>query len=225
MDDAFWGLLLKLAILPAKENRPEKLYDLLLPFLVDKPIDQIIAESEKDLYTEYRCPQLSNTAAVRCLTEASFYLLRRRGLSELRARQVLFSVELQMLGCVRHDLKFMPSLSRNDETVISLVCAEIARGGALMGEAGELTEGQLRGLMVAVEGLNGQMRALPSTEADISSKQPLLTLREDASGGGAVVVSGSKKTGEEQILYPLMDRLRRTDDVDGLAGAPIVLVR
>ena len=41
MDDAFWGLLFKLALMPAKQNTPEKLYDLLIPFLVDKPLEQV----------------------------------------------------------------------------------------------------------------------------------------------------------------------------------------
>ena len=226
MDDAFWGLLLKLAILPAKENRPEKLYNLLLPFLVDKPIDQIISESEKDSSTEFRCPQLSNTAAVRCLTEASFYLLRRRGLSSLRARQILFSVDLQMLGCVGHDLRFVAGLSGDDETVISLVCAEVARAGAIMGEAGELSGGQLKGILSAVERVRGLMHTLHSS-AD-SSKQPPLVLESTptAAADAAAAAASTKQVGveEDQLLYPLMDRLRRTDDVDGLAGPPIVLV-
>lgn len=216
MDDAFWGLLLKLAILPAKENRPEKLYNLLLPFLVDKPIDQIISESENDPITDFRYPQLSNTASVRCLTEASYYLLRRRGLSELRARQVMFSVDLQMLGCVQHDLRFLPSLTRNDETVIALVCAEVARSSSRMGEEGELTAEQLRCIYSAVEELKNTTETLPSSEQDLSSKQPPLSL----SGTGST--PGSKEA-EGMVMYPFMDRLRRVDDVNGLAGAPIVL--
>lgn len=214
MDDAFWGILLKLAILPAKENRPEKLYNILLPFLVDKPIDQIIAESERDLHTEFRSPQLSNTGAVRCLTEASFYLLRRRGLSELRTRQMLFSVELQMMVCVNHDLRFMPKLNRNDITAVGLVCAEISRSAALMGDTGELTHGQLERLLSSVECLNAQMKALPRSECELS--QPTLSLTDESA-------MGVKDHNDDQILYPLMDRLRRIDDVNGLAGAPIVL--
>jgi hypothetical protein len=41
LDDAFWGMLFKLALYPSKQNTPDKLYDLLLPFLVDKPLEQV----------------------------------------------------------------------------------------------------------------------------------------------------------------------------------------
>lgn len=41
MDDAFWALLFKLALIQSKQNTPDKLYDLLIPFLVDKPLEQV----------------------------------------------------------------------------------------------------------------------------------------------------------------------------------------
>lgn len=41
LDDAFWAMLFKLALLQSKHNTTDKLYDLLLPFLVDKPLEQV----------------------------------------------------------------------------------------------------------------------------------------------------------------------------------------
>ena len=220
MDDAFWGILWKLAILPAKHNRAEKLYDLLLPFLVDKPINQIISESEVDSCTEFRLPQLSNTAAVRCVTEASFYILRRRGLPELRARQVLFAVDVQMLSCLQHDLSFMPHLNRNDQTIIGLICGEVARNGAELGEGEELTTKQLEALHTIVQSVSRMAEGIPSSEADPSSNQPHMSIDTVDSN----LLLRSEETGRQSmVLYPLMDRLRRLDDVNGLAGAPIVL--
>lgn len=60
MDDIFWGFLFKLAVYPSKQNTPEKLYDLIVPFLVDKPLEQILTDSYNDVYTDWRSPQRSS---------------------------------------------------------------------------------------------------------------------------------------------------------------------
>ena len=77
VDDAFWGLLFKLAVYRSEHNTFDKLYDLLLPFLSEenKPYEQLLAESERDEFMSFHSPQRSNTSAVRCYMEAGQYSL------------------------------------------------------------------------------------------------------------------------------------------------------
>jgi hypothetical protein len=88
LDDAFWGMLFKLALYPSKQNTSDKLYDLLIPFLVDKPLEQVVAESDADvgLYHDWRNPQRAHISAFRCLMEAFHYIMRRRGVSVEQSR-------------------------------------------------------------------------------------------------------------------------------------------
>jgi hypothetical protein len=212
-DDAFWGILLKLAILPAKENSPDKLYNLLLPFLVDKPFDQIASESETDPYVDLRYPQRSNTAYARCLLEASHYVLRRRGLSHLTCKQIMYAIEVQMIGFIKHDLGFCRTIGHNDRKVVYMGCAELARTGARLGETFELTLAQLDVVHTLVETVTSQAEMLPCEDGDASADQPIVSLEG----------RGDEEKPESSLLFPLFDRLRRPDDVNGLAGPPIVL--
>ena len=214
-DDAFWAILLKLAVLPAKENTPEKLYNLLLPFLVDKPLDQILSESEVDPFIDMRLPQRSSTAYVRCLLEASHYILRRKSISVERCRQLMFAIELQMAHFVRHDLSFMPSIGNNERRIINMACSELSRNGATMGQEQQLTLAQLTVLHDFVSDVDGAAQALPCTDADSSANQPQVHMEDG-------LISSTTKQ-DANLLFPLLDRLRRLDDVDGLAGPPIVL--
>lgn len=215
LDDAFWGILLKLAIIPAKENRPDKLYNLLLPFLVDKPSEQILSESETDVYIDMRLPQRSSTAYVRCVLETSHFVLRRKGITAARCRQLMFAIELQLISLLRHDLTFMPSIGNNERKIIAMACAELARNGASLGHQQDLSVSQMKLLNSVVVEIDNIAQTLPCDDADASASQPEVFLEDGP------VSSASKQ--ESNLLFPLLDRVRRTDDVNGLAGPPIVL--
>lgn len=88
MDDAFWSMLFKLSVYgTAKRGAFDELYDWLLPFLADKPLEAILGDMQDDPAISYRSPERSNTGYMRGLIEASTYLLRRQGLTvnEVRA--------------------------------------------------------------------------------------------------------------------------------------------
>lgn len=213
-DDMFWGILLKLAILPAKENQPDKLYDLLLPYLVDKPIDQIVYESESDKFFEYRFPQKSDTAYVRTMLEAVHYLLKRHGISDAKSTQLLFSIESQFLEFIQHDLSFIRKIGNSERKIVELCCDEYSRNSARLGSQNLLNSSQLSIILGYVRELKSALDSIPCNEGDAVVHQPSMQF------------APSELTSLEQdslSIFPLFDRLRRTEDVNGLAGPPIVL--
>jgi hypothetical protein len=137
-DDLFWGILLKLSILSSKENTPEKLYDLLLPYLVDKPIDQIVYESSSpssQQRIEYLYPQKSDVAYVQTILESISYLLQRHGINQkIKIKQIIFLIQTQFLDFLQHDLQFIQKISNNEKKIIELCCNEYSRAAAQLGK-------------------------------------------------------------------------------------------
>jgi hypothetical protein len=41
LDDTLWGFIFKLATCPSKHNNPGKLYNLIIPYLTDKPLEHV----------------------------------------------------------------------------------------------------------------------------------------------------------------------------------------
>ena len=219
-DDAFWGILLKLAILPAKENTSEKLYDLLIPYLVDKPIDQIVSESINDPFFEYRFPQKSNTPYIRCLVETLNYLLKRHNINDQRSQQLLLSVELQFVEFIQHDLQFVKAIGSNERKIIELCCSEISRNSSNLGKNDLLSIQQLNDIHNIGQELKYSIENLPSSDHDTEIDQPIIHLN-DVDHKGQTILNSNEL--DSVSTLPFFDRLRRLDDVNGLAGAPVVL--
>ena len=126
LDDAFWGMLFKLAVYKSDHNTFDKLYDLLLPFLTDKPYEQLLAESEEDEYTDFHSPQRSQTNSVRACLETGRYVLRRRGLSLLDCKSFYFLLRWQLVLFAKHDLTFVKAIGDSDRRVIHMACAQLS---------------------------------------------------------------------------------------------------
>ena len=88
LDDAWWLFVLKLV---SHEHHPasKRLYDLLLPWLTDQPLEESFAAASE---VDYRQPFDTDSSFYRVVTESIFYMLRRYGFSAGRAEQ-------RMLGC------------------------------------------------------------------------------------------------------------------------------
>jgi hypothetical protein len=94
LDDVFWVALYNMAI-NNHGGDIDKFYDVLIPFLTGKPLEVSLVEAETaalndnmEKFGEWRLPQRSNTAYVRCILEALHYMLRRRHVADIQARQV-----------------------------------------------------------------------------------------------------------------------------------------
>ena len=118
LDDVFWMALYNLAI-HRNDGDMKRFYDVLLPFLTDKPLEVSLVEAERAdaedpdvtkrrLSGPWRTPQRAFTQYVRCIYQAvNFILLRRRGVSALRAKQVGLAIRLQFMDMILNDLKYM----------------------------------------------------------------------------------------------------------------------
>lgn len=109
LDDVFWMAVYNLKI-HCHIGDMAKFYDVLLPFLANEPLEQILLAAETAAleyeqaqlssqtgdstealerhFGSWRCPQRSKTAYVRLFMEAFNYLLCRKGMSAILADQV-----------------------------------------------------------------------------------------------------------------------------------------
>lgn len=93
-DDVFWMALYNMRIAPTSADR-SKFYDILLPFLTGRPLENSLIDAERraheqgvDAAAAWRAPQCSRTAYVRLYFESLRYMLRRRGVTKLQADTV-----------------------------------------------------------------------------------------------------------------------------------------
>ena len=234
LDDAFWGLLFKLAVYPdPKFNTPDKLYGWLLPFLVDKPTDHILSESVLNSNVGYRTPPRSNTGYLRCLIEASCYVLRSRNVSDNCVTLFLFLLRVQLIEFALYDTLYVPYLRGSDRSVLRIAAAQLAYAAVKLNGTSPIlisnTESEMHGIEtqspllsnVALEDVQSMVEALisqcNSSRLIDSSEVSMGNPRQLHITGNAI-----KNTSMETVLYPFADRLVRLDDVNGLAGAPVV---
>ena len=210
LDDAWWALAFKLVVMPHKMNRPDKLYDLLLPHLVDAPIEAVLAAQPDE--ADWRSPQRASTAYYRCLNDALVYSMRRRGLSLAKCKLVVFLVRLEMLAMVDNDLGHVAGLSESDRRVIQMGAKQVAYAALKIHSRDahtSLSTEQLEQVHERLTMIDAVVLSLPSTDvASAASPSPLdLDL----------------PTPPQSSAFPLCDRLQRKEDVEGLAGLPVRL--
>jgi hypothetical protein len=116
LDDVFWVAVYNLAV-NVHQGDTARFYDVLLPFLTGKPLEESLVEAENaalsgdensfENYGSWRAPQRSQTAYVRCVIEAMHFMLRRRGVSELQCKLIHLGLCYQMVDMVKNDLIYM----------------------------------------------------------------------------------------------------------------------
>eukprot|EP01038_Epipyxis_sp_PR26KG_P004031 gene4031-5768_t len=78
-----------------------------------------------DLCGPWRSPQRSNTAYVRCFAEALYYLLKRKGVSELEANQINLCLCIELVNMMKNDISFILP-DDNGVRVCSLALRELS---------------------------------------------------------------------------------------------------
>lgn len=242
MDDAFWGMLFKLAVYPdPKFNTPDKLYAWLLPFLADKPTDHILSESVMGHHVRYRTPPRSHTGFLRCFIEAAAYILRSRGVSDSICTLFLFLLRVQLVEFALQDTNFVPYLRGSDRSVLRIAAAQLAYAAVKLGSPGDCSG--LASIAVAggmdVEGAeerdnNTPLLSLPALDAAQAMVEALLQRcdlprladrsAELLAAPRELILTGNEASNSAMgsLLHPFADRLVRLEDVNGLAGAPVV---
>lgn len=79
-------------------------------FLTGKPLEESLVEMKDDPAIDWRSPQRGSTAYYRCVLDSYYYIMRRKGLSQTKAKQAGFIIRAQMVALIDNDLRFMPSL-------------------------------------------------------------------------------------------------------------------
>jgi hypothetical protein len=111
LDDVFWSAVFNLTVRSVSKDSTgdiEKFYDVLIPFITGKPLEQSLIDTEVTLAGSkgpWRAPQRSSTAYVRCVEEALNYLLLGRGLTQLEADQVNLAVQAQLVDFIANDIQ------------------------------------------------------------------------------------------------------------------------
>lgn len=136
LDDVFWLAVYNLAI-HRHEGDMDRFYDILIPFLTGKPLENSLVEMEQHaldgangtsdpaLCSDWRSPQRSETAYVRCVFHAMHYMLRSRGLSSLQSKQVALAIRAQFVAMILNDLQFIHPES-NGLRVCNMACAQLS---------------------------------------------------------------------------------------------------
>lgn len=128
---------------------PSQLYDLLLPWLTDTPLEETFgAASEVD----FRPPHDNDSSFYRCVTESLFYLLRRHNFSAQRAEQVMFAMRSMMLMQADKDL-FHSQMSQREARFLKIAWQQYANSTAEMQHSELLSANQLLQSRSAIEQL------------------------------------------------------------------------
>ena len=192
LDQAWWLLLFKLSVMPSKHNRPDKLYDLLLPHLLQTPLDVTLSQQGEE--ADWRSPQRASTAYFKCIADSCKYLLRRRGVRPSQCKLVTFMLRLQLLQMLDNDLQFVSGVSDSDRRVAQMACRQVAyhalkihraanRGAGAEAAAGQqeqaaaapsLSTQQLEAIHERVTTIDALLLSLPSTDVtSAASPSPL----------------------------------------------------
>jgi hypothetical protein len=146
LDDAWWLFVLKL-VRDAKS--PSQLYDLLLPWLTDTPLEETFAAASE---VDFRPPHDTDSSFYRCVTESVFYLLRRQDFSAQRAEQVMFAMRSMMLMQADKDLSFS-QMSQREARFLKIAWQQYANSTAELEHSKLLSVGQLLQSRSAIEEL------------------------------------------------------------------------
>eukprot|EP01052_Picozoa_sp_SAG31_P041140 SAG31_NODE_6156_length_2145_cov_2.099218_3_plen_313_part_00 len=147
-DPAFLALLFNLRKETGDESHiAQILYDVLLPWLVDKPIMLALEEQRPDPCAEFRTAQRSKSSGYFCVLEAIRYMLRRKGVSRPQLKQLTYALRREMLTKVKDDLEAISDPAARWRNILDLVANK-----QLVNRSGQSVAGNsaLRGKTVAL---------------------------------------------------------------------------
>lgn len=210
VNDIFWAVLLRLMYSPSKNNKPSRLYELLLPFLTDEPLECAVADSMRDDKLEWRSPQRAGSCYFRCVLEAAHYLCRAEGLSIPQTKLVAFGVRLQQVLMLEQDLGVSKGgVRESDLRVVQIAAQQLAYAAAKLGRSSLGTQ-QLSEVLQLVERVKQKVEALPCLDTNSTEPPPQLDL--------SLLQAGPAPP--QSTWLPFFDRFWKPPNTDGLAGTP-----
>jgi hypothetical protein len=139
LDDVFWMAVYNL-VLAGHANDTDRFYDILLPFLTGKSVEESLVEAdtadastgsvgEVGAYGDWRSPQRSNTSYVRCLLEAIYFMLRTKNVDKVDCKVVGVAIRTQFVEFIQRDLKHLRP-DENGAKVIEMSCSQLSYAAA-----------------------------------------------------------------------------------------------
>lgn len=214
-DDAWWLFVLKL-VSDNKSVASTRLYDLLLPWLTDKPLEQSFAAAAE---VDYRQPHDNDSAFYRCVTESMFYLLRRKAFTPERTEQVMFAMRSMMLLQADRDL-YHSFMGQRESRFLKIAWQQYASCAAELGRQDLLSVSQLLLIRDVIDKLKEHVRTRLMWQS-WSEQAELNEMHVFASTASRVVseparvlfISSIADGGHENIADSLMKESRNLEKV------------
>jgi hypothetical protein len=198
-DSTFWYMLFKLQTWPSQLHTPKFLYETLLPYLNNKPVlCNLDAKDPGDFVRRTNSPW---DAAI----ESVHYVCRRRGFSPAQVQHIGVVLRWELCRMVADDLRYMQALTGSEVCLIRLACQGLAMTAAKAAQQPGcvIPNGHLIELKQCIEAIGKHVQSLPVPSVNSPALPPELKL----DGRPAPFVP-----------FPLWDRLRRDDPIEGMAG-------
>ena len=119
LDDVFWMAVFNCCLKKSRGDT-DKFYDVLLPFLAGRPLEEAIVKASnaekavkngesKDMgaFGDWRSPGRSSTSYVRCVLESLHFMLRSRGMPLHEIKLVGLALRAQFCSFIKHDLDYI----------------------------------------------------------------------------------------------------------------------
>eukprot|EP00931_Biecheleriopsis_adriatica_P073552 TRINITY_DN47812_c0_g1_i1.p1 TRINITY_DN47812_c0_g1~~TRINITY_DN47812_c0_g1_i1.p1 ORF type:complete len:4288 (-),score=931.49 TRINITY_DN47812_c0_g1_i1:37-12879(-) len=225
-DTAFLATLLSQRK-PHECHKVEVTYDVLLPWLVDKPsIVDAVSRCNEDVSSDWRTPARGQTTAWKSLVEACRYILRRRGVSSDMTKQLMFQLRRELLAVAVTELEELPSkeeerrLTPSERTIIGFACRQLSRcalkeakAGRLPGEQLAAVEGEVVRAQLLVEELlaTDEGNLPPGVQPQLAAACRPLNGFELLLGTGEDAFRGQRVVPVPPPLANMMDLPERTD--------------
>lgn len=162
LDEGVLWLLLKLRHTPDADHRPAIYYEVLLPFLARKPLQQAIAPTMKDAASEWSTPQRAGTCFYKCILATIRYYLRRHGFTQALVKRLTCDLRREYLHAVHAQLSAAAALRRHDVPLVRLACKQTAHAAMKLYKKSMCEEAYIKETAEQISTALGLLEALGS---------------------------------------------------------------
>ena len=237
LETGFWLALLRMQAFPSATSRAEHLYEVLLPYLADKPLVAIQSDNNDDAKTrswatEWKVvPSSGDASLIHALIEACHFMMRRRGMDPSKVALVDVLTQWQLVHMVYEDMAHLTALCGSEARVFQMICQRLASSVAVhvqkyqpRPEHAEEITAKVNGLSqpyVQNQGLvsTAILKAVQSFIEQIHARMqslPRYTIMRNVQP--PLLTTSSEGWSTPFTPLPLFGRMRCDESVEGLAG-------
>jgi hypothetical protein len=212
----FWQCLFRMLAFPSKKVTAKKLYERLLPFLTQQPVNAIADPAAIDWRP---LPTAGDYSMIGLVAETAFHIGRLYGLTPRQSEHVPLLLQWELTKFTQNDLEAIARtagrrslwrhISSAETDVISICLRSVSKLASAQSQpASGTTHAQIKEIFDLVGGIQELLDAI---EASAETIPPRLTL-----------VQAQSEVKVHAHYFELFGRLRRDTSVEHLAGAAVV---